>query len=101
MTNNVILGGARTPVAKINGTLASKSGVELGAVAIRAAVERAGIAPDAVQEVIMGCCLMAGQGQAPARQAALGAGLPPSAAERRPIRSQRFPYRSLNTATRP
>ena len=52
---------------------------QLGATAIKAAVERAGVASDAIDEVLMGCCLMAGQGQAPARQAALDAGLPQSA----------------------
>jgi len=61
------------------GAFSPLAGYQLGAVAIKAAVERAGISPEAVQEVIMGCCLMAGQGQAPARQATLGAGLPISA----------------------
>jgi acetyl-CoA C-acetyltransferase len=60
------------------GDLKSVSAPELGATAIRAAVERAGVAPDDIQEAIMGNVLPAGQGQAPARQAALGAGLPPS-----------------------
>src|SRR5207344_1058571 len=58
------------------GELKGFAAPELGAAAIRAAVERAGIRPDEVQEVIMGCVLPAGQGQAPARQASLGAGLP-------------------------
>jgi len=75
----VIVSAARTPIGAMQGELASLAGHELGAVAIRAAVERAGIAPDRVQEVIMGCVLPAGQGQAPARQAAIGAGLPVSA----------------------
>ncbi|MBJ7262577.1 MAG: acetyl-CoA C-acyltransferase [Burkholderiaceae bacterium] len=71
----VIVSVARTPMGAMMGSLSDLAAHELGAVAIRAAVERAGIAPDAVQEVIMGNVLQAGQGQAPARQAALGAGL--------------------------
>ena len=72
----VIVSVARTPMGAMMGSLSGLAAHELGAVTIRAAVERAGIAPDAVQEVIMGNVLQAGQGQAPARQAALGAGLP-------------------------
>ena len=72
----VIVGLARTPMAAFQGDFASLSAAQLGAAAIKAAVERAGIAPADVQEVIMGCVLPAGQGQAPARQASLGAGLP-------------------------
>src|SRR5690348_93803 len=72
----VIAGAARTPMAAFQGELKEFGAADLGAVAIRAAVERAGIKPEQVQEVIMGCVLPAGQGQAPARQAALGAGLP-------------------------
>ena len=72
----VIVGAARTPMAGFMGDFTALSASDLGAVAIRAAVERAGIAPDAVQEVIMGNVLPAGQGQAPARQASLKAGLP-------------------------
>jgi acetyl-CoA C-acetyltransferase len=75
----VIVGAARTPMGAFQGELAPLSASGLGAVAIKAAVGRAGLAPDQVQEVIMGCVLPAGQGQAPARQAALGAGLPLSA----------------------
>ena len=75
----VIAGAARTPVGAFQGSLASASAAELGAVAIGAAVERAGVTPDTIDEVMMGCVLSAGQGQAPARQAALGAGLPLSA----------------------
>ena len=75
----VIVSAARTPMGGFQGDLASLSSPELGAVAIRAAVERASLAPEKVQEVIMGCVLPAGVGQAPARQAALGAGLPLSA----------------------
>ena len=72
----VIVGLSRTPMGAFQGELKSFAAPELGAAAIRAAVERARIRPDDVQEVIMGCVLPAGQGQAPARQASLGAGLP-------------------------
>jgi acetyl-CoA C-acetyltransferase len=72
----VILGAARTPMGAFQGELKDFPAAELGAVAIRAAVERAGIQPGDVEEVIMGCVLPAGQGQAPARQASLGAGVP-------------------------
>jgi acetyl-CoA C-acetyltransferase len=75
----VIVSAARTPIGGLLGDFSNLAAHELGAVAIRAAVERAGIPGDAVNEVLMGNCLMAGQGQAPARQAALGAGLPQSA----------------------
>ena len=74
----VIVGAARTPMGGFMGDLKSLAAAELGAAAIRAAVERAGVAREDVQEVIMGNVLPAGQGQAPARQAALGAGLPPA-----------------------
>jgi acetyl-CoA C-acetyltransferase len=72
----VIVSAARTPMGAFQGELKGFSAPELGAAAIRAAVERAKIRPEDVQEVIMGCVLPAGQGQAPARQASLGAGLP-------------------------
>ena len=75
----VIVAAARTPMGAFQGELKGFSAPELGAAAIRAAVERAKLAPQDVQEVIMGCVLPAGQGQAPARQASLGAGLPLSA----------------------
>lgn len=74
----VIVGAARTPLGSFQGDFSSLSANELGAIAIRAAVERAGIAPTQVEDVIMGNVLMAGQGQAPARQAAIGAGIPVS-----------------------
>ncbi len=72
----VIVSAARTPVGGFQGELKSFAAPELGAASIRAAVERARIKPEEIQEVIMGCVLPAGQGQAPARQASLGAGLP-------------------------
>jgi acetyl-CoA C-acetyltransferase len=75
----VIVSAARTPIGGLLGELSSLPAYQLGAVAIKAAVERAGVPGDAVSEVLMGNCLMAGQGQAPARQAVLGAGLPQSA----------------------
>ncbi|MCU0805713.1 MAG: acetyl-CoA C-acetyltransferase [Burkholderiales bacterium] len=75
----VIVSAARTPMGGFQGDLKSFSAPELGAAAIRAAVERARVKPEDVEEVIMGCVLPAGQGQAPARQASLGAGLPLSA----------------------
>ncbi|MEQ6290344.1 acetyl-CoA C-acyltransferase [Vogesella sp. GCM10023246] len=75
----VIVGMARTAMGGFQGSLAGQSASELGAVAIRAAVQRAGLTPEAVEEVIMGCVLPAGQGQAPARQAAIKGGLPLSA----------------------
>src|SRR6185295_18491186 len=74
----VIASAARTPMGGFQGALQSLAARDLGAAAIRAAVERAGIAPDEVDEVIMGNVLPAGQGQAPARQASLAAGLPES-----------------------
>ena len=75
----VIVSAARTPIGGLLGDFAGLAAWELGAVAIKAAVERAGVPGDAVDEVLFGNCLMAGQGQAPARQAALKAGLPQSA----------------------
>jgi acetyl-CoA C-acetyltransferase len=72
----VIVSAARTPMGGFQGELKGFAAPELGAAAIRAAVERAKVKPEDVQEVIMGCVLPAGQGQAPARQASLGAGLP-------------------------
>lgn len=76
MSDIVIVSGARTPMGGFQGSLASLSATDLGAAAIRAAIARAGVAPDDVQEVIMGCVLPAGLKQGPARQAALAAGLP-------------------------
>jgi acetyl-CoA C-acetyltransferase len=75
----VIVSAARTPIGGLLGDFSTLAAWELGAVAIRAAVERAGVPGDAVDEVLMGNCLMAGQGQAPARQALRRAGLPDSA----------------------
>ncbi|MBK9172044.1 MAG: acetyl-CoA C-acetyltransferase [Chloracidobacterium sp.] len=73
----VIISAARTPTGKFQGALKGFTAPELGAIAIREAVKRAGVDPAAVDEVIMGCVVQAGIGQAPARQAALKAGLPP------------------------
>ena len=75
----VIVGAARTPMGGLLGDLASMTAPQLGAEALGAAVSRAGLKPDDIENVVMGCVLPAGQGQAPARQAALGAGLPKSA----------------------
>ncbi len=75
----VIVGAARTPMGAFQGDFSSLSAHELGAIAIRAAVERAGSSSDVVNDVIFGNCLMAGQGQAPARQAAIRGGIPVSA----------------------
>jgi acetyl-CoA C-acetyltransferase len=77
-TNVVIIGAARTAIGCFGGTLARVPAVELGGVAIAGAVERAGIEPGAIEEVLVGQVIQAGSGQAPARQAALRAGLPPS-----------------------
>jgi acetyl-CoA C-acetyltransferase len=78
MAGSYIVAGARTPIGKMSGALASFSAAELGGFAIRAALERAGVAPDEVEHVLMGQVLMAGQGQVPARQAAVKAGIPMS-----------------------
>ena len=75
----VIASAARTPIGGLLGDFSAFAAHQLGAIAIRAAVERAGITGDAIDEVLMGNCLMAGQGQAPARQAMRKAGLPDSA----------------------
>jgi acetyl-CoA C-acetyltransferase len=72
----VIVGAARTPIGTFQGALAPLTAPQLGSVAIKAALERAGVTAAQVQEVVMGCVLQAGIGQAPARQAAIGAGLP-------------------------
>ncbi len=74
----VIASYARTPMGGFQGALSGAKATELGAVAVKAALERAGLAADKVEQIIMGCVLPAGLGQAPARQAALGAGLPKS-----------------------
>lgn len=74
----VIISAVRTPIGRFQGTLAPLSAPQLGAVAIKAAVERAKIDPATVDEVLMGCVVQAGQGQAPARQASIGAGIPPT-----------------------
>ncbi len=78
MREVVIVGAARTPIGSFLGALSAVSATSLGSTAIRAALERAGVSADAVGEVYMGCVLPAGLGQAPARQASLGAGVPRS-----------------------
>ena len=74
----VIIGACRTPIGTFGGAFKDVSAVELGKVAVREAVRRAGVRPDQVDEVILGCILQAGQGMNPARQAAIRAGLPQS-----------------------
>src|SRR6202044_2439424 len=76
MPNTVILSAARTPIGKLGGGLASVDATELGGTAIRAALERADVAPGDVQHVIMGQVLQAGQGQIPSRQAQIKGGIP-------------------------
>ncbi|KWX57522.1 acetyl-CoA C-acetyltransferase [Mycobacterium sp. NAZ190054] len=76
MTTSVIVAGARTPVGKLSGSLKDFSGSDLGAIAIKGALEKAGVAASAVEYVIMGQVLTAGAGQMPARQAAVAAGIP-------------------------
>lgn len=78
MRDVVVVAGARTPIGSFQGALASLPAPRLGAIAVRAALERAGVPPDAVGEVYLGCVLAAGIGQAPARQAAIAAGIPSS-----------------------
>src|SRR5215203_3207076 len=76
MTRSVIVAGARTPIGRFNGSLAKLRAVDLGAVAIEAALSRAGVRPEQVEYTIMGHVLQAGQGQITARQAAIAAGIP-------------------------
>ena len=80
MNEVVILSACRTPIGKFQGTLDTLTATDLGAIAVRAALERGGVAAEQVDEVILGNVLSAGVGQAPARQAALRAGLPPTVA---------------------
>jgi acetyl-CoA C-acetyltransferase len=72
----VIVGAARTAIGSFGGTLSNTTAPELGAIAIRAAIKRAGIDPANIDETLMGCVIPAGLGQAPARQAAIKAGIP-------------------------
>src|SRR3954452_23086484 len=76
MAGSVILAGARTPIGKLSGAFASFAATDLGAFAIKAALERAGVAPDQVDYVFMGQVIQAGAGQMTARQAAVAAGIP-------------------------
>ena len=78
MAGSYIVAGARTPIGKMSGALAGFSAAELGGFAIKAALKRAGVSPEEVEHVLMGQVLMAGQGQVPARQAAVKAGIPMS-----------------------
>lgn len=78
MTEVVIVSASRTPIGSFSGTLSNIPAPQLGSIAIKDAVKKAGISPDVVDEVIMGNVLTAGEGQAPARQASIGAGLPTS-----------------------
>ena len=78
MAGSYIVAGARTPIGKMSGALASFTAADLGSIAIKAALERAGVAGTEVEHVIMGQVLMAGQGQVPSRQAAVKAGIPMS-----------------------
>jgi acetyl-CoA C-acetyltransferase len=79
MKDIVILGGSRTPIGSFQGTLASIAAPKLGSIAIRCALENSGVSADQIEQVIMGNVLQAGVGQAPARQAGIGAGIPVSA----------------------
>jgi acetyl-CoA C-acetyltransferase len=79
MKDIVILGGARTPIGSFLGTLSSLSAPKLGSIAIKCALENSGVSPEQIQQVIMGNVLQAGVGQAPARQAGIGAGIPVTA----------------------
>ena len=76
----VIVSYARTPMGGFQGSLSGAGATQLGAAAVKAAVERSGAESDAIEQIVMGCVLPAGLGQAPARQAAIGAGLPQSVA---------------------
>ncbi len=76
MPKTVILGAARTPIGKMGGGLSTLDATELGAIAIEAALERAGVEPEQVEHVVMGQVLQAGQGQIPSRQAQIKAGIP-------------------------
>src|ERR1700712_712641 len=78
MAGSVIVNGARTPMGRLLGSLKDFSGADLGGFAIKAALEKSGVAPDQVQYVIMGQVLQAGAGQMPARQASVKAGIPMS-----------------------
>ena len=80
MKETVIISAVRTPVGKFQGALKSMSATQLGAIVVKAAVERAGLAPEQIDEVIMGNVVSAGLGQNPARQAALRGGLLPDVA---------------------
>ena len=84
MTGSVIVNGARTPMGRLLGNLKDLPATRLGSAAIAAALERSGVRPDQVEYVIMGHVLQAGTGQMPARQAAVGAGIPMTTPSRWP-----------------
>ncbi len=96
----VIVGAARTPMGSFQSDFASQSAHDLGGVAIKAAVERAGVKPELVDEVLFGNCLMAGQGQAPARQAALKGGLPLVGRRRHPVQNVRLGHEGHHAGAR-
>ena len=77
--NIVITGFARTPMGSFQGSLSSEKAPNLGSIAIKGAIKKAGIKAEDIDDLVMGCVLPAGMGQAPARQAALGAGIPNTA----------------------
>jgi acetyl-CoA C-acetyltransferase len=89
MPSTVILGTSRTPFGKMGGALASKDAIELGGTAIEAALERANVDPEQVQQVAYGQVLQAGQGQIPSRQAQIKAASPRRSPRRRSTRSAR------------
>jgi len=97
----VILGAARTPMGGFQGDFSSLSAHDLGGAAIKAAIERAGIAPEKVDEVLFGNCLMAGQGQAPARQAGFKGGLPASVGAGHAVQDVRLRHGSHHARARP
>src|SRR5580700_10571799 len=75
MPGSLIVAGSRTPIGKLSGALAGFSATQLGSIAIKASLERANVTPEQIDHVIMGQVVLAGTGQVPARQAALGAGI--------------------------
>ena len=99
MSGSVIVGSARTPIGKLSGAFADFTAMDLGGVAIKAALERAGVGPEQVDYVLMGQVLQAGQGQITARQAAVEGGHPDERA--RDDRSTRSACRASTRSTSP